>query len=169
MNQYLTTGAQDKQQQDGSVAVGAVRCQSDKCSRKSDTGQCSAELVAVQLAQRRVSNSAEASNNQISDDGRIILNTVSSVFWMLFHCKCCNCSSNRWRGSCCADAVLAAVQQGQQQHRCSVYQSCIVVGGQQQRDISSVTGDDAEIGCCYRGQQHYKRVLVFVASDVFQP
>ena len=63
MNQYLATGAQDMQEQDGSMPVGVVRCQSDRCSgqQRSDTEKRKAELATVQLAQSRVNNSAKAS------------------------------------------------------------------------------------------------------------
>ena len=54
------------------------------------------------------------------------------------------------KGSCSADVVLATVQQGQQQHRCNVYQSCAIVAGSQQPDIRSVTRDDTEKECCGR-------------------
>lgn len=139
MNQDLAMGAHNQQQLDGPVAVGACRCQSDRCSsqQQSDTEQRRAELAAVQLAESRVSDSVEAlvTAQRLATVRTRMTNASYSpqlvqYFGCFFVADVAVAVTTNGMG-CSAVAVLAAVQQGRQQHRCSSYQSRVVVGGKQ--------------------------------------
>ena len=102
-------------------------------------GQSSCSMVPQQIKQQMYSRKLQGELSSSS----------SGNIWVLWRTR----FSNRDRVlqiflSCSANSVLPIVQQGQQQHRCSAYHSCVVVGGQQQPDIISVTGDGVETMCC---------------------